>query len=384
MSGVLVQAGAQRWRLLTDPEPREAARFQAILGVQLLDELTGAPPLAAIRVSTGSPGMTATAVASGRIGLVGRPAALFPDVWPVAAPSVDIRAETGDHLPLSLATTLDPQPAMPDRYTLTDLGAVDLHRRPTIFSGRVVSRLSGPPTSATVSVASYWPTFAAIGGAGLPANALCLWSGLYADRPGATTTVRRCPLTPQPDIKILNRAAAAGATQLLLSDRQGLLTGRPIAIEPGHPEREEYVAVAAIDTALSNDQPALVTLAHPLRRAHAIGTIVARTVAGPLGTTVRTLDRPGRGGDVSIYLDGLAGLSTTDRVVEIDTPGPLAKEYHSFSLWRADTGSEGGFRLPPIHRAAHLEIQVAGPPGVAPVRVSLNAPGDALADILFD
>lgn len=383
MSGVLIEAGARSWRLLAGPDPREAARLQAILSAQLLDELTGAPPRAVIDVSTVSRGMWARASASGRIGLVGRPAALFPDPWPVApSPSVEIRAETTDHLPRRLARDLDPQPNMPERYALTPLGDIELHRRPTTFSGRLVSRLTGPVAGATVSVTTYWSTFAGITGAGLPADGLCLWSGLYADRAAGATVQRRT--FNLPDVKVLNAAAPGGATELLLSDRQGLLVGRPLAIEPGDPEREEYIAIAAIDTGLSADQPALVTLNYPLRRAHGAGVAVARTTVASSGAP-KILDRAGLSGDVSIYLNNLTGITAAHRTVEISGGGPgLTPEFHSFSLWRAVTGADGQFRLPPIHRAAHLEIEAAGVAGADPIRVSLNAPGDALADMLFD
>jgi hypothetical protein len=381
VSGVLVEAGARRWRVLGGQAPREAARLQAILSAQLRDELTGAPPLAAIDASTETRGMGARASPSGRIGLVGRPAVLFPDPWPAPAPSAAIRIETRDHFPLSLATELDPQPDMPDRYAPTALGDFDLHRRPTTFSGRVVSRLTGPVAGADVAVTLYWQAFADIAGAGLAADALSLWSGVYADRAAGATVQRRT--FNLPDSKLLNAVAQAGDTQLLLSDRQSLLVGRPLAIEPGDPEREEYIGIAAIDTTLSADQPALVTLEHPLRRAHAAGTTVARTTVASSGAP-KTLDRDARGGDVSIYLSDLAGILPTHRIVEISGGGPgLAPEYHSFARWRATTGPDGRFRLPPIHRAAHVEIEALGVPGASPIRATLNAPGDALADILF-
>ena len=383
MSGVLVQAEGRRWRLLVEPDPREADRLQAILSVQLLDELTEAPPRLAVDVSTQMPGLFATATAGGRIGLVGRPTACFPEPWPAPSPVATIDAETGEHLPLGLAGPLDLQPDMPERYALTTLPDAALHRRPTHFSGRVVSRVTGPAGGTPLSVTRYWPTFAAIGAAGLVPRALSLWSGLYADRTTAAEAHRRS-LNLQPDVKTLIGAAPAGSTELLLSYRQNLLAGRPLAIEPGDPEREEYIAIAAIDTSWSADQPALITLAHPLNRAHGAGGAIARTTfAGGAGPP-NAFDRAARRGDVSLYLAGLAGIGAANQIVEIDggaAPG-IASEYHRFSLWQAVTDASGHYRLPPIHRAAHIEIE--GPPGIGPARFSLNAPGDALADILFD
>ena len=385
MSGVLVQAGGRDWRLLAEPDPREADRFQAILSVQLLDELTEAPPLVRVEVSTKTLGLFATATAGGRIGLVGRPTALFLDPWPAPAPTVAIDAETSEHLPLALERELDPQPDMPERYALTTLLPTDLHRRPTTFSGRVVSRVTGPAAAAALAVTRYWRTFDAIGGPGLVPDALCLWSGLYRDRDAPAATARRRSLTLQPDVKSLVAAAPAGATELMVSDRQNLVTGRPLAIEPGDPEREEYIGIAAIDTTWSVDQPALITLDHPLRRGHRAGTPVQRTTFAGVAGPANALERDGRIGDVSLYLAGLAGLAPGNRIIEIDggaADPTIASEYHGFSFWRAVTGPDGHYRLPPIHRAAHVEID--GPGAIGPLRFSLNAPGDALADILFD
>lgn len=382
--GLIVQAGARDWRLFLGAPPIEAARFQAILIGQVLDDLTGAPPLAPLEISTRSRGIAARGSAAGRIGLAGRPAALFPHPWPAPAPTVDIRVASRDHFPVERSTDLGPQPTMPARYAPADLGAIDLHRRPTSFSGRLVSRSTGPAAPGiTIVVTAYWKNFAAMAGPGLAANALCLWSGLYADRP-LGSTARRITFNLL-DPKRLDRDAPAGATQLLLSDRQGLLATRPIAIETGDAEREEYIGVAAIDTSLSPDQPALVTLEHPLKRAHRAGTIVERTTVGPVGA-VHALDRAGQSGDVSLYLDSVAGILPTHRTVEIATPAipALANEYHSIAMWRTLTVAGGFFRLPPIHRAAHLRIEVVGPPVVKPIRVTLNAPGDALADLVFD
>lgn len=383
MSGVLVQADGRDWRLLVEPDPREADRFQAILSMQLLDELTGEPPQARVEVSTPSPGLLATATAGGRIGLTGRPTALFFDPWPAPSPTVAIEAETGEHLPLGVEHVLDPQPDMPERYALTTLAPTDLHRRPTTFSGRLVSRLTGPAPATPLTVTRYWRTFAAIGGPGLVPNALCLWSGLYRNR-DATAEAHRRTLALQPDVKELAAAAPAGATELILSDRLNLLVNRPLAIEPGDPEREEYIGIAAIDTTWSADQPARITLHHPLRRGHGAGVTVRRTTFAGAAGPANTLARAGRAGDVSLYLSGLAGLAPGNRIIEIDGgAGPgIASEYHSFAFWQAETGPDGRYRLPPIHRAAHIEID--GPGTIEPVRFSLNAPGDALADILFD
>jgi hypothetical protein len=378
VSATFIEVGGRRWRFLPEAGPRPADRAQAIVSGQLRDELTGLPPSAPIAVSTHSIGVVAKATAGARIGLVGRPAALYPDPWPAPPPSANLRAESDIHLLVELDTGLGVQPAMPTDFALVDLGTIDLRRAPTLLSGRVVSRSTGPAAGAAVTVSAFWPTFAAITGPGSVPDALSIWAGLYADRP-VGAVVRRRTLTLQPAPKRLLLPAAAGGTVLRLSDRQGLIVGRPVAIEPGDPERQEYVAVAAVDAASSPDQPALVTLAHPLRRAHPEGVTVARTTFAAAGPD-NHLVRDGRRGDVSLFTDGLAGITAANRTIEIS--GGAGPEYHGFALWRTTTASDGAFRLPPIHRVAAVEL--TGPAGADPVRIGLVAPGEAVADILFD
>lgn len=379
MTAVAITASGHDWRFLPETPPREADRFQALLLVQLRDEFTGVPPRGAMQVTTAMPGAAPIFSPGGLIGLAGRPAAILAEPWPAPAPRAKLRAIVAGYLPLEIDADLGPQPGMPVTFTPRDLGTIDLHRLPTRVTGRVISRATGPVGGATVQVATIWPTLAGIVGAGQDPNALTLWAGLYADRP-AGAPLRRQTLTLLAAPKRLLRSASAGASRIRISDRQNLVIGRPLAIEPGDPERQEFIVVTAVDTSSSDDQPTEVTLAHPLRRGHSAGVDVARTslaAAGPANATVSAA----RAGDVSILTDGLDGITLANTTVEISGGGPLP-EYHGFALWRAVSAADGTFRLPPIHRVAHLEL--TGPAAADPMRVTLSTPGDARADMVFD
>lgn len=385
LSPQIVVADGRPWRLLPETPPLpQAARAQALARAQLIDELTGEPPPARAMVVSRTPGTRPAANEGGHVGLSGRPAALFPAVWPLVSPfpRLVLEATLPAFLPVTLATDLAAQPSWPGSFLLHDFLEVALHRRPTLLSGRVASRTTGPVAGATVEVTEVWTSFAAIGAAGLAPNALSLRAGLYAGRP-AGATLRRRTLTLQAPPRTLLRHAQAGDTVLRLSDRQGLVVNRVLAIEPGDPEREEYILIAAIDTGAAADLPAEVTLAHPLARAHDAGATVQRTTFAAPGPA-NAITRAARRGDLSLFANGLNGIAPANLVIEV-TGGGAPAEYHGIAPWRTTSDAEGAFRLPPIHRVAHLRLRASGggQPVPAEIIVSLTSPGEAAADLLF-
>jgi hypothetical protein len=381
----IIEADGRVWRLLPETPPlAQAERAQVLARALLIDELTGEPPTGRAVVTSRMPGLRGVAAEGGHVGLSGRPAALFPAAWPLAppVPRLALDARLPAFLPVALAADLVAQPDWPDAFRLHDFLQVALHRRPTLVSGRVASRTTGPVAGATVEVTEVWTTFAAIGGAGIPPNALSLWAGFYADRP-AGGSLRRRSLTLQPPVRTLTRPANAGDTVLRLSDRQGLVVDRPLAIEPGDPERVEYVLIAAIDTGAAADLPAAVTLAHPLARGHDAGAAVQRTTFAAPGP-VNAITRAARRGDLSLFANGLNGIAPANPTIEV-SGGGVPAEYHGLAPWRTTSDAEGAFRLPPIHRVAHLRLRASGggQPASAEIIVSLSGPGEAAADLLF-
>jgi hypothetical protein len=146
-----------------------------------------------------------------------------------------------------------------------------------------------------------------------------------------------------------------------------------LAIEPGDPERQEFIPIAAVDAASSADQPADVTLVHPLHRTHRDGAPVVRAVPAAAGPA-NALTDPARAGDVTVFLAGLAGLGAATRTVVL--AGGAASQ----------SGGEGDFVLPPLHRVAQLRLRAdhAAEPQPARIDVALDwGASELVRDLVF-
>lgn len=378
---VLADNGA--WRFAPEDPPPLAMRSQAILRARVVDEVTGQPPLAPLAVRTTLRGAMARAGVGGRVGVVGRPAQLFPDVG-VALAEADLTVSAPGFLPLAMVASMGAQAAdYPASFSAPDLGDMSFRRHPTRFAGRVASRSAGPLSAASVTITGVWPRLDGIAAAPAAANAMPLLSGAYRDR-GAGASLQRRNFTLAAQVKTLARPALAGEDSVVLSDRQGIAAAQVLAIEPGDPERVEFVGVTAIDTGSSPDQPARFTLDHPLRRDHNDGVACVRAVPGA-GGGANAMIRPIRAGDVTAWSSGLAGIGAGTTGVEL-SGGGAPPEYHASQTYAATTGPQGDYRLPPIHRIAHVRLRATHgsqpQPSVAVVTLEWGVT-EVLVDFLF-
>lgn len=382
MTARTIAGGGVLWRFAPDePPPLAAERSQVMLEARLVDEVLAAPPQAPATVRTTVLGAVARAAGGGRVGVVGRPAQAF-FAPAIALARMTLSAEAAGFLPLRLEAPVGAQPGYPAAFAAVDLGDVALHRAATRLSGRVASRATGPIAGATVAVSGVWPVLQHPLGPAQAATAMPAPAGLYADRP-AGGTLRRRNLTPAALVKTLLRPAVAGETRVRLSDRAGIVPGQILALAFDDGARVEFVAIAAIDTGSSPDQPAEVTLALPLRRPHLAGTAAARAVPGAAGPA-NAIARSARSGDVTLWTAALAGIGAATTAIEV-AGGPAPAEFHASELYRATTGPGGDYALPPIHRVAALRLTVTppGPPlGERIVALDWNAP-DQTEDFLF-
>jgi hypothetical protein len=353
-----------RWRFTPDaPAPRRAHRSQALLRAQLIDEVSNEPLAAPAVASTTVRGVVPRVARGGLAGLSGRPALLFHPAA-LAATELDLRVVAPGYLPLELRANLGAQPGYPDAFAPVDFGAVAMHRVAVGLTGRVASRSSGALVGAQVTVTGVWPVMTRpVPAAAAPSAMPCL-AGLYADRgPGAT--VRRRNLMPAVEVKQLVRPAAAGDTELRLSDRVALAAGDVLAIEFGDEGRVEFISLAAVEATSTPDQAATATLDHPLRRPHPAGAPAARAVPGA-GGAANALARPARAGDATVWTAGLAGIGAGTTAIEI-AGGGAATEYQPSRIYTAATGPQGEYALPPIHRIASLELRVSHPSQPSPI-----------------
>lgn len=347
MSARELTAGGRRWRFVADePPPDLLQRTQAVVDLAVTDELTGAAPATALSIVASRAGLSPRVGPDGRIGLVGRPAAILPAAL---VPGSVVAVEVGavGYLPQAIEITLQapPQPTVP----------LALRREPAEVWGRVLDTSGGAP----VPVAGATVRLTGV-------EVLALAQGLYAARADAGPAAARIhgrELTPGGAVLSLLEGVGAGATRLRLSSRMGLTVpvnpASPdiLMIEPGDAERLECLRVTAVDGALAADEPAIVTLVHPLRRAHATGVTVRLATPSPAGPDV-ALTSPAIAGDVTLPVVDASGFALVD-FVEIESAGGVpATEHQLLQRLAATTDAAGRFRLPPLHRLATLDLEV--------------------------
>jgi hypothetical protein len=262
---------------------------------------------------------------------------------------------------LDLGGMLGPIVGFPDQFTPLELGDVGMHRISTTLLGRTLQRASLTPTvvaGATVEIVGYWPNFP-------PADVdpsavmeapdlLALSPPLYASRAAGASQLRRRDLAPVlGQEKTLILPASVGETQLRLSDRIGLTANGLLSIDSKDSARLEHISIALVDTASTADQPAWVMLTHPLAYTHLDGAVCQPANLLPPGAS-NSLPRPAIPGDDTVFLNGMAGLSS-DITVELDDGGGKP-EYHQAELYSAVSDADGYFRLPPIARVAMVAL----------------------------
>lgn len=380
-------AGGLRYTLCPDDPPRPADRRRAVVRALVLDETTQLAPELEITVTTSAPGLVARVARGGLVGLIGDPGRLYPGL---DAASVDLALAVSapGFLRRELDARLGPVAGFPDAFAPADLGTVWLHREAIVVRGRAVKRtgiIPAPQTGVAITLAGVWSTFPRydVDPATViePANLVSLHPGLYTGRTPAVDGLRRRDLVlAAGEDKRLLRPAAPGHRTLWISDRRNLVAGSVLAIEAARPDRVEYVGVTQVAGASTEDQPATVTLAHPLALGHSEGASCVRATPQPPGTD-NPLTRDGIAGD-RVAFSALAGVAD-GAVVEIS--GGAAPEYQTARLYAAVSDADGFYRLPPIARVASVKLraQRAGLTTQEPVISPEYRCYENLVDVLF-
>lgn len=348
------------WGFCPDAVPAAADRMRVIVSARLLDEESGEPIAVAVTLTTSAPGLQSRIAGGGLVGLVGRPARLFPTLDVDAVP-LTMRVAAPGYVPLELAVILGPIPAFPGQFAPLELGDVALHRAAVELSGRTLRRNGLAPlvvAGANVEVAGFWAGFppANVNPATVmaPPNLISLAPPVYGRRGAGLTTVRRRDLLPVAgQEKRLLLPVAAGQRRLRLPDRIGLAINGLLTIDRDDPAHREHLLISDVDGGSSADQAAWITLAHPLAHLHRQGAVCqpANLAApGPLNA----LARDAIAGDVTIFTTNLTGLA--DRITIEISGGAGAVEFHEARLYRVVSDAEGFFRLPPLQRAAMVLI----------------------------
>ena len=270
-------------------------------------------------------------------------------------------------------------PVVADAWTPTDLGVVAMRREAITLHGRAVKRdaltnTDVPIANAVISVSDFWWTLGAfrtlqpgqmkLANPALRSFAVSVEPGLYAARAGATAQLAKLKLqVPAGDDRLLRSFAAAGDSDVSISDRHLLAPGTLLRIDPDQGDSGETLAVASVSGWGTADQPGDVVLAYPLRAAHRANARVQRALTPfPPGPN-KAVRRDTALGDRCVFVADLGGFASGDDV-QI-TGGPTADEYQRISLLTATSDANGYFRFPALQRMAALQLHATAPGSTA-------------------
>ena len=360
----IVHTNLRAYGFSPDDAGPDIEKTWALLSARAVDEVTGEPPRTQLAIETDEVEMFPRVADGGLIGLAGIPARAFPDL---NAPGYDVTftVRAAGYIPLTQTATIALNLGVIGAFAPTDIGALPLRRAPVVIKGRTVVAGGGPNVPAAAP------------------NILYLRPGLYFNRDLVNDRVRRRELQRVlGEDKRLLAAVEAGTDTIELSDRINVVVGSVLAIGAQDPERTEFGTVSAVGGATTADQPARITLAHPLARAHLRDELVIRVVPQAPGAD-NQLVRETIAGDRCVVLDGLADLAGVG-AIEI-AGGAALVEYHAIRLYTATSNADGYYRLPPINRAAQLELQADDGvhPNITQIIVPNYAAGEHIVDFVF-
>ena len=356
MTRRIVQVGTRRILFSPLDPPPIANRWQALVKIRAVDEMTVSQPLNPVTLDVADKEMIPVISGDAFGGLVGIPKRSFPDL---VNQFYDVEVVVGarGYLSRRLTVRVDQDPTFPNTFTPADhsvppKGPVELHREPTMISGRTVRFISGkstPVAGASISLTEIQRTPTSVA---IPPNVVVFAPPIYEDRAALVHFVRRRDVAVIGSNKSLVDDVAEADNSIRLSDRLGLIVGDLIRIDGTDPELTEIIAIANFDSAIPPDQPSAIELDYPVARSHRSGTVVSQL--NPLAPGAQQqLTVSADAGDTCVFLDGVAALSGAS-VVEVT--GPTKSEYHQVTSFDMVSDGDGYFRLPGLSRVAQLKI----------------------------
>ncbi len=334
-----------------------ASRVQAIVKLQVTDELTGTSPDGEVRLQVKERNITWRMSSGGVGGLVGIPQQVFPALRTTdSAVRFTVHAagyESRDH-----GATISRNLSFPNAFTSVQVNLA-LHRKPIVLTGRTTRLINGataPMASVQVKVIGIWrtPPSANVVVAPDPPNIVSLQPPLYADRATSSQFLRRQDLVPVfGNDKTLTEDCFPGTNLLRLSDRLGLAAGNILQIDTEHSDLAEFVAIKTVPTTAPANQITAITLEYPPIFAHRRGSII-RPVTPQLPGANQQFAVDAFSGDTCVFLNSVAGLTGAQEVNISDLLGP--DEYHKMMQFSVVSDADGYYRLPPLSRVAQLEL----------------------------
>jgi hypothetical protein len=342
-----------------EPELPIGLRPQAVIRGRLLDEMTNQPSAGAVYIDSPYAGISPRVGSGGLVGFAAIPVRAFPNLKnaPVSVP-VSLLAD--GYLPLFRDVPILQDMNFPESFSGGDMGDMLLHRLPTVISGRVLLNTGTAATAipgAAITLTGVWRSLppANLVVPPAPPDLVSLSPGIYSDRSAAGSQVQGLKFlgTPGPD-KTLLHDAMADQPQLMLSDRHLIAPNDILAIDTADAERTEFVSIKTVTGASTDDLPAQVTLASPLRSSHRQGATVHKVQFQNVGPVIALSD-DAIAGDVCIFVNGVANLASAPFLSV--TQGTMPTEYHSVGYFQTTSNTQGFFRLPSISRIAQCELR---------------------------
>jgi hypothetical protein len=303
----------------------------------VLDDAGGAPVLAPYRVTVDEPLLIARDHDIG-YALVGDPDIALTDHTIPHVLNLTIEAE-GFH-PRELVVTVPANPVFPMAGP-----TASLRRRSVALRGRVLALQTGNPIpGATVGVI----------GPALPAPQRAALLSSPLTRPfSAAATIRGRHLVPVASPvphKTATTAVAAGATEIIVDDRQGLGSGQVFRIGPL--ERAHFVEIAAVPPTPPNMAlPGPVRLTAPLARSVRLNDIASPfTLGGNVGPVCHPVGETFAGESIVILDAQPAG----DVLRIVDPPHPAA--FHATGV---TAGPDGAYAITGLARLQSPVLRAA-------------------------
>ncbi|MBB2890240.1 hypothetical protein [Flexivirga oryzae] len=352
--------------------PRPAGRVrQGIVLLQAFDELTGHPVRGRLTVTTDAYGLTGGTAADGVGGLVGTPSRAFPDLAG-SARTLDVRVDVPGYLPWTGTVTLPAQPGFPDTFNGVALGRINLHRVPVTLEVHTFKLDAQGGTvavgGADVNITGVWRTTADLTQPAAPPQLLAMPLGATQAWPLGTgiDSVSLVPVAEPP--RLLAASTAPGDRTISVSRAGALAPGDLVGLDLADPDRRGYLTVQSLSATGDQDSPVQLTLAGPVRIAHAAGVGVRRVTAPAPAPADTTTTDPVSVGDPTVFVGTTAPFASVE-LVRAAGAG-ITDEYLDSHLYRATSTADGTARLPPISRVAAVEISAGHGGLTATVRVT--------------
>jgi hypothetical protein len=352
----VVEAGIEHVVNFLGPHAAGHVR-QAIVLLQAVDELTGHPVQAPVKVTSTNPAVRGGWATGGVAGLVGVPAQAMPELDTKPYP-IDVTVTVDGFAPWTGTVNFAIQAGFPADFAGRDIGAVELHRRPVTLDITALSldAHNRPQVlqGADIRITQVWRHVADIGGAGVAAPMIGLPLGTSQPWPVGTALDSVSLLPAAEPVRRLARATVPGDVVMAVDRLGTLVAGDLIGLDLADIDRREYVPLATVVGSTDPASPTSLESATPVRVTHATSSTARRVPTPPAGPPDATLTEPAQPGDTTVFVDTVAPFATDEIMRASDAS--ITDEYVDAHLYRGVSNAAGFVRMPPLTRVAAVEL----------------------------